>query len=105
VPEIFRLVLNLPPFVSFVVEAFLLALLFSAQELTIMIREKERNKSMVVTGELIRLMNYVDDISATLRRMQAGLPGITEDERKKLANYMRDADPNYMAIMNGLDRG
>jgi hypothetical protein len=60
---------------------------------------------MVVTGELIRLMNYVDDISATLRRIQAGLPGMTGDERKKLAEYMRDANPNYVTIMNGLDRG
>jgi hypothetical protein len=50
-------------------------------------------------------MNYVDDISATLRRIQAGLPGMTGDERKKLADYMRDADPNYVTIMNGLDRG
>jgi hypothetical protein len=70
-----------------------------------MIRDKERDNSMVVTGELIRLMNYVDDISATLRRMQAGLPGISDDERKKLADYMRAADPNYVAIMNGLGRG
>lgn len=60
---------------------------------------------MVVTGELIRLMNYVDDIAATLRRIQAGLPGMNGDERKKLADYMRDADPNYVTIMNGLDRG
>jgi hypothetical protein len=60
---------------------------------------------MVVTGELIRLMNYVDDISATLRRMQAGLPSMNGDERKKLADYMRSADPNYVTIMNGLDRG
>ena len=37
---------------------------------------------MVVTGELIRMMNYVDDIAATLRRIQAGIPTMTEDERK-----------------------
>ena len=36
---------------------------------------------MPVTGELIRMMNYVDDIAATLRRIQAGVPGMTEDER------------------------
>jgi len=60
---------------------------------------------MVVTGELIRMMNYVDDIAATLRRIQAGVPSMTEDERKRLAEYMRQADPNYVAMMNALDKG
>jgi len=66
---------------------------------------KEPLKSMVVTGELIRLMNYVDDIAATLRRIQAGLPGMTAEERKRLADYMRKAEPNYVTIMEGLDKG
>jgi hypothetical protein len=60
---------------------------------------------MVVTGELIRMMNYVDDIAATLRRIQAGITGMTDDERKRLADYMRKADPNYVRIMDGLDKG
>jgi hypothetical protein len=60
---------------------------------------------MVVTGELIRMMNYVDDIAATLRRIQAGVPSMTEDERKRLADYMRQADPNYLAMVNALDKG
>ena len=61
--------------------------------------------SMPVTGELIRMMNYVDDIAATLRRIQAGIPSMSEDERKRLADYMRKADPNYMAMMTTLDKG
>jgi len=60
---------------------------------------------MVVTGELIRMMNYVDGVAATLRRIQAGVPSMTEDERKRLADYMRQADPNYVAMMNSLDKG
>ena len=60
---------------------------------------------MVVTGELIRMMNYVDDIAATLRRIQAGLPTMTDDERKRLADYMRHADPNYVVIMESLAKG
>ena len=60
---------------------------------------------MVVTGELIRMMNYVDDIAATLRRIQAGIPSMTEDERKRLAEYMRKADPNYVKMMDNLDKG
>jgi hypothetical protein len=60
---------------------------------------------MPVTGELIRMMNYVDDIAATLRRIQAGVPSMTEEERKRLADYMRKADPNYLAMMSSLDKG
>lgn len=60
---------------------------------------------MVVTGELIRMMNYVDDIAATLRRIQAGIPTMTEDERKRLGEYMRKADPNYVKMMDSLEKG
>jgi hypothetical protein len=60
---------------------------------------------MVVTGELIRMMNYVDDIAATLRRIQAGVSSMTDDERKRLAEYMRKADPNYVKMMDNLDKG
>jgi hypothetical protein len=60
---------------------------------------------MVVTGELIRMMNFVDDIAATLRRIQAGFPGMTDEERKRLADYMRKADPSYTKIMDALDKG
>jgi hypothetical protein len=66
---------------------------------------KEQRETMVVTGELIRMMNYVDDIAATLRRIQAGLPSMTDEERRRLADYMRQADPNYVAIMEGLAKG
>ncbi|HEX7285548.1 MAG TPA: hypothetical protein VF532_05165 [Candidatus Angelobacter sp.] len=59
---------------------------------------------MPVTGELIRMMNYVDDIAATLRRIQAGVTGMTEDEKKRLADYMRQADPNYMKMLDGLEK-
>jgi hypothetical protein len=59
---------------------------------------------MPVTGELIRMMNYVDDIAATLRRIQAGLTGMTVDEKKRLADYMRKADPNYVAMVDTLEK-
>jgi hypothetical protein len=59
---------------------------------------------MPVTGELIRMMNYVDDIAATLRRIQAGLASMTEDEKKRLADYMRKADPNYVKMMETLEK-
>ena len=59
---------------------------------------------MPVTGELIRMMNYVNDIAATLRRIQAGITTMTDDEKKRLADYMRKADPNYMKMVDGLEK-
>lgn len=59
---------------------------------------------MPVTGELIRMMNYVDDIAATLRRIQAGIPTMTDEEKKRLAEYMRKADPNYVKMMDILEK-
>jgi hypothetical protein len=45
----------------------------------------------VATGELIRAMNYVDDINATLRRILIYIPGMSADERKRLAEALRSA--------------
>jgi len=46
---------------------------------------------MVATGELIRSMNYVDDITATLRRIRVAVPSMTADERQRLAEHLRVA--------------
>jgi hypothetical protein len=46
---------------------------------------------MVATGELIRSMNYVEDITATLRRISISIPGMTAEERQRLAEALRGA--------------
>lgn len=56
-----------------------------------------------VTGELIRMMNYVDDIAATLRRVQLGVSLMNDEEKKRLAAYMRQSDPNYLKIVEALE--
>jgi len=60
---------------------------------------------MPASGELIRMMNYVDDIAATLRRITTGVSLLSEDEKKRLADYMRKSDPNYVTIVGQLDQG
>ncbi|HEV2470432.1 MAG TPA: hypothetical protein VGS78_14675 [Candidatus Sulfotelmatobacter sp.] len=45
----------------------------------------------VATGELIRAMNYVDDINATLRRIAIYIPSMSTEERKRLAESLRGA--------------
>lgn len=60
---------------------------------------------MVATGELIRSMNYVDDIAATLRRIMTTSTMMTEEERKRLADYMRKSDPNFIKVVEQLEAG
>ncbi len=60
---------------------------------------------MVVSGEMIRLMNFVDDISTTLRRIVATIPTMSDEDRKRLAEYMRQADPSFESVVRMLDKG
>jgi hypothetical protein len=60
---------------------------------------------MAATGEFIRMTNYVDDIAATLRRILAGTSSMTEEERKRLAEYMKKVEPNYSQVMQSLEGG
>jgi len=54
---------------------------------------------MPLSGEAIRMMNYVDDISVTLRRILAVLPSLTEEERKRVAEHIKHAEPSYDAVV------
>ena len=60
---------------------------------------------MVISGEAIRMMNFVDDISTTLRRIAANIPFMTEEERKRLADYMKKSEPSYMGMIEKLEKG
>jgi hypothetical protein len=57
---------------------------------------------MSVSGELIRMMNYVDDIAATLRRVSGSLHLLSDEEKNRLAEYMRQSDPNFVSILEQL---
>lgn len=54
---------------------------------------------MPLSGEAIRTMNYVDDISVTLRRILSGLPALTPEERERIAEHIRQADPSYESVI------
>ena len=73
------------------------------------LRESEHGQGfsggiMASSGELIRMMNYVDDISTTLRRIVVGSGFISPEERKKLADYMRNSDPNFTSMVEELEK-
>jgi hypothetical protein len=46
---------------------------------------------MPASGELIRSMNYVEDITNTLRRITISIPAMNADERSRLAESLRAA--------------
>ena len=57
---------------------------------------------MPLSGEAIRTMNYVDDITVTLRRILTTLPSLTEEERARIADYIRNSEPNYETVLNSI---
>ena len=57
---------------------------------------------MPLSGEAIRTMNYVDDISVTLRRILSVLPILTPEERERVAEHIRHADPSYESVVAAL---
>ena len=59
---------------------------------------------MPVSGELIRLMNYVDDIAASLRRINSHVPSMSLEEKKMLADHMRKSSPAYAEVMSTLEK-
>ncbi len=60
---------------------------------------------MPASGEFIRMMNYMDDVTATVRRITSSVPFLTEDERKRLAEYMKKADPSLNGLIEMLEKG
>ncbi|MBA3915018.1 MAG: hypothetical protein H0X25_14445 [Acidobacteriales bacterium] len=60
---------------------------------------------MAQTGELIRLVNYVDDILTTLRRISATIPMMDADEKKHLAEHMRAANTTFMSVLERIEKG
>jgi hypothetical protein len=58
----------------------------------------------VATGELIRAMNYVEDITNTLRRIAIYIPSMNADERKRLAEAMRGAATSLNSTLADLEK-
>jgi hypothetical protein len=55
-----------------------------------------------LSGEAIRTMNYVDDISVTLRRILSTLPMLTDEERARVAEHIKAADPSYETVVTAV---
>jgi hypothetical protein len=59
---------------------------------------------MPATGELIRAMNYVEDITTTLRRSCISIPAMSTEERKRLAESLRTAGGAINAAITDLEK-
>ncbi len=57
---------------------------------------------MPLSGEAIRLMNYVDDVSTTLRRIVALSPSLTHEERVRVSEYLQKSEPSVETVVNTL---
>jgi hypothetical protein len=59
---------------------------------------------MPVSGELIRAMNYVEDITTTLRRICIYIPNMSTEERQRLAETLRAAAGAINAAIADLEK-
>lgn len=57
---------------------------------------------MPLSGEAIRTMNYVDDISVTLRRILSVLPVLTPEEKQRVADHIQKSEPSYESVVSAL---
>ena len=58
---------------------------------------------MPLSGEAIRLMNYIDDVAVTLRRMLVFIPTLTHEERGRVHEHLRHSKPSVDDIVKALN--
>jgi len=57
---------------------------------------------MPLSGEAIRLMNYIDDVAVTLRRVLAFIPTLSVDERARIHEHLQHSKPNVEDVVKAL---
>jgi hypothetical protein len=58
---------------------------------------------MPLSGEAIRLMNYVDDVTVTLRKVMTQASTLPAEERNRLAEHLKTAKPSIAEIISTLE--
>jgi len=64
--------------------------------------DRHEDPAMPLSGEAIRLMNYIDDVAVTLRRVLATVPSLSVEERARVAEHLKQAQPNAEDIAKAL---
>jgi hypothetical protein len=57
---------------------------------------------MPLSGEAIRLMNYIDDVSVTLRRILTGVATLDNEERALVSAHLAQAKPSAQNVLDAL---
>ena len=57
---------------------------------------------MPLSGEAIRLMNYIDDVAVTLRRILALVSTLPPEERARIAEHLVQSKPNAEDVAKAL---
>lgn len=58
---------------------------------------------MPLSGEAIRMMNLVDDVATTLRRIMSLVPSLAPDERTRVSEYLKNSKPGVDAVVAALN--
>ena len=59
---------------------------------------------MPLSGEAIRLMNLIDDVAVTLRRVLAAVPSLSPEECTRVSEHLLNSRPNAEDILQLLDK-
>ncbi len=57
---------------------------------------------MPLSGEAIRVMNLVDDVATTMRRMLSLIPMLSAEERKRVSDYLKQSEPGAEQVQQAL---
>ncbi|MGA8108503.1 MAG: hypothetical protein WBD46_07760 [Acidobacteriaceae bacterium] len=57
---------------------------------------------MPLSGEAIRVMNLVDDVATTMRRMLSLIPLLSPEERKRVSDYLKQSEPGSEQVQQAL---
>ena len=66
------------------------------------LKEEVEKRKMPLSGEAIRMMNYVDDVAVTLRRILALVPTLTPEERQRVSEYLSQSKPAVETVQAAL---
>lgn len=58
---------------------------------------------MPLSGEAIRLMNYIDDVAVTFRRLLALAPTLPAEERTLVSEHLVQSRPNADDVLKALN--
>jgi hypothetical protein len=57
---------------------------------------------MPLSGEAIRMMNLVDDVATTMRRILALVPTLAPEERARVSEYLKNSEPSAATVEQAL---